>query len=67
MTKKVYEYISLFIDKNSNVYFDSFEIEFISPEIIIIKKKSRINQLLKIFLECEIIILSRVDFIVSLS
>ena len=65
MTKKVYEYISLFIDKNFNVYFDSFQIEFIPPEIL--KKKSTINQLLTIFLEYEIMILSRVDFIVSLS
>ena len=39
MTKKVYEYISLFIDKNFNVYFDSFRIEFIPPEIL--KKNQR--------------------------
>ena len=34
MTKKVYDYISLFIDRNSNVYFYSFGIEFIPPEML---------------------------------
>ena len=34
MTKKVYDYISLFIDRNYNVYFESFGIEFIPPEML---------------------------------
>ena len=48
MTKKVYDYISLFIDRNSNVYFYSFGIEFIPPEMLNkIKDKSITHNIFK--------------------
>ena len=57
-------YVSLFIDRNLAVYFDSFGMEYIPQEIL---NKIKINQLLTIYLEYKIIILLCMDFIVSLS
>ena len=49
MTKKVYDYISLFIDRNYNVYFESFGIEFIPPEMLNkIKDKSITHNIFRI-------------------
>ena len=56
-------WVSLFIDKNLAVYSDSFEIEYIPKK----KTKSKINQLLTIYLEYEIMNLLCVDFIILLS
>ena len=54
----------MFIDRKKAVYFDSFRIEYIPQEVL---KKSKTNQLLTIHLECKIMNLLCVDFIVSLS
>ena len=57
-------WVSLFIEINTAVYFDSFEIEYIPQEIL---KKTKVNQFLTIYLEYKMMILLSVDFIVSLS
>ena len=57
-------WFSLFIDRNTAAYFDSFGIEYIPQEVF--KKKSKINQLLTIYLEYQIMSLLCVDLIVSL-
>ena len=56
-------WVSLFIDKNTDVYFDSFGNEYIPQDVL---KKSKINQLLTSYLEYNLMILYCVDFIVSL-
>ena len=56
-------WVSLFIDINTAVYFDSSGIEYISRE----ETKSKINQLLRIYLENKIMNLLCLHFIVSLS
>ena len=56
-------WVSLFIDINTAVYFDSSGIEYISQE----ETKSKINQLLRIYLENKIMNLLCLHFIVSLS
>ena len=56
-------WVWLFIDRNATVGFDSFGNEYISQEIF---KKSKINQLLTIYLEYKIMNLLYVCFIVSL-
>ena len=63
-SKETY-WASLFIDINAAVYFDSFGIDYIPLELL--KKKSKINRLLTIYLEYKIMNLLCVDFIVSLS
>ena len=63
-SKETY-WASLFIDINAAVYFDSFGIDYIPLKLI--KKKSKINRLLTIYLEYKIMNLLCVDFIVSLS
>ena len=67
MTKKCKEthWVSLFIDRNTAIYFDSFEIEFIPQEVL--NKIREINQLHTIYLEYKIMNLLYVDFILSLS
>ena len=57
-------WISLFIERNIAVYFDSLGMEYIPQEVL---KKSKINQLLTIYLEYKITNLLYVDFIVLLS
>ena len=57
---KATHWLSLFINKNAAVYFDSFGIEYIPQEVL------KINQLLTICLEYKIMNLSCVDFIVLL-
>ena len=44
-------WISLFIDRNIGVYFNSFRMEYIPEEVL---KKSKINQLVTISLEFKI-------------
>ena len=63
MTKKCKEthWVSLFIDRNTAIYFDSFEIEFIPQEVL--NKIREINQLHTIYLEYKIMNLLYVDFI----
>ena len=56
-------WVSLFIDKNTDVYFDSFGNEYIPQDVL---KKSKINQPLTSYLEYNLTILYCVDFIVSL-
>ena len=56
-------WVSLFIDKNTDVYFDSFGNEYIPQDVL---KKSKINQPLTSYLEYNLMILYCVDFIVSL-
>ena len=56
-------WVSLFIDRNTAVCFDSFGIEYIPQEVL---NKVRDNQLLLIYLEYKIMNLLYVDFIVSL-
>ena len=56
-------WVSLFIDKNTAVYFDSFWIEYITKEVLSkIKDKSITHNKF----ECKIMILLCVGFIVSL-
>ena len=56
-------WVSLFIGKNTDVYFDSFGNEYIPQDVL---KKSKINQPLTSYLEYNLMILYCVDFIVSL-
>ena len=59
------QWFSLFLNRNRAVYFDSFGIKYIPPEVL---KKSKINQLLTIYEQhMKIMNLLYVDFIVSLS
>ena len=59
------QWFSLFLNRNRAVYFDSFGIKYITPEVL---KKSKINQLLTIYEQhMKIMNLLYVDFIVSLS
>ena len=44
-------WVSLFIDRNIGVYFNSFRMEYIPEEVL---KKSKINQLVTISLEFKI-------------
>ena len=57
-------WVSLFINRNTAVYLDSFAVEYIPQEIL---TKSEINQLLTIYLEYKIMNLLCVDFIVPIS
>ena len=57
-------WFSLFIDRITAVYFDPFGIEYIPQGVL---KKSRINQLLTIYLACKAMNLLCVDFIALLS
>ena len=57
-------WVSLFIDRNAAVYFDSFGFEYIPLEVL---KKSKTSQLLKICLEHNVKNLLCVVFIVLLS
>ena len=57
-------WVSLFIDRNLAVYFDSFIIEYISQEVL---NKIRDKSITQIYLEYKIMNLLCVDFIVSLS
>ena len=54
-------WVSLFIDRNTAIYFDSLEIEFIPQEVL--NKIREINQLHTIYLEYKIMNLLYVDFI----
>ena len=56
-------WVSLFNDKNTDVYFDSFGNEYIPQDVL---KKSKIKQPLTSYLEYNLMILYCVDFIVSL-
>ena len=66
MTKKVKGHIGFhyFIDRNAAVYFDSFGIEYIPQDVINNIKDKSITQT---YLECNLMILLCVDFIVSSS
>ena len=55
---------SLFVDRITAVYFDPFGIEYIPQGVL---KKSRINQLLTIYLAYKAMNLLCVDFIALLS
>ena len=57
-------WVSLFINKNVAIYFDSFGIDYIPQEVL---KKSKTNQLLTLYLEYKIMNPLCVDFIVSFS
>ena len=57
-------WVSLCIDRNFDVYFDSCRLILFQNKY---NTKSKINQLLTIYLEYKIINLLCVDFIVSLS
>ena len=57
-------WVSLFIDINTAAYFDLFQIEYITQKVL--KKKSKINLSLTIYLEYKMMIPLCVDFIVSL-
>ena len=57
-------WVSLFIDRNTAVYFDSFGIEHIPLEGL---NKIKDNQLLTIYLEYKMMNILCVDFIVLLS
>ena len=57
-------WVSLFIDKNVAIYFDSFGIEYSPQEVL---NKIGDIQLLTIYLAFNIMNLLCVDFIVSLS
>ena len=57
-------FISLFIDKNTAVYFHFLELNIFQKKF---KIKSKINELLTIYLKYKIMNLLCVDFIVPLS
>ena len=57
-------WVSIFIDRNTDIYFDSFGIEYIPQEVLV---KIKDKQLLIIYLEYKIMNLLSVDLIVSLS
>ena len=56
--------VTLFIDRNTTGYFDSFEIEYILQNVL---SKVKDKSVIKNYLEYKIMILFWVDFIVSLS
>ena len=58
------DWVLLFVDRYTAVYLDSFGIEY-RPQVVL--NKIRDNQLLTVYLEYKIIVLLRVDFMVSLS
>ena len=57
-------WVSLFIDRNTAMYFDSFGIEYIPQKVL---HKIRDKSITTIYLENKIINLLCVDFIASLS
>ena len=60
-------WVSLFVDRNTAVYFDSFGIEYIPPEVLNQIRDLVRDQLLTIYLEYKMMILLCVHFIVFLS
>ena len=64
---KEIHWVSLFIEVNTALYFDSFGIEYITQEVLNKIWESEINQLFTIYLKYKITIPLCVDHIVLLS